>query len=195
MMPNPLFESEHNPQLSEILSQLSVLSERVTYLEDKLMLVADTHRYVKLQGFLREGNFKDADRETTNIILDISGCDSRDSLSPEDIQKFPCHALTVIDKLWVNYSQQRFGFSIQLGLYRGLGGSIETLRTQDTPILKSFAEKVGWYTDDKLQFDHYDNWDFSLAAPVGCFPAAWWKSPYGLKMVTYFFTRLIKCDL
>ncbi|MFN9318845.1 MAG: GUN4 domain-containing protein, partial [Microcystis sp.] len=26
-------------------------------------------------------------------------------------------------------------------------------------------------------------------------PALWWKSPYGLKMVTFCFTRLIECDL
>lgn len=194
-MSNQPPETEITSQLSAILNQLSSLSERVANLEDKLMMVTDVDRYAKLQKLLAAGKFKEADQETTNIMLEVAGHGDRDSLSPEDIQKFPCNAIAVIDRLWLTYSEKSFGFSVQLRIYESLGGSLDNLRTQDTKILQSFATQVGWYANDKGQFDNYDNWNFTLTAPVGCFPAAWWKSPYGLKMVTYFFTRLINCDL
>jgi hypothetical protein len=59
----------------------------------------------------------------------------------------------------------------------------------------AFAQQVGWLVEGKLRFEDYDHWDFSLNAPAGIFPAIWWKSPYGLKMVTFFFIRLLDCRI
>lgn len=69
------------------------------------------------------------------------------------------------------------------------------LRTQDRKIMGAFAQQVGWVVEGKLRFEEYEQWDFSLNAPVGSFPAIWWKSPYGLKMVTFFFIRLLDCKI
>lgn len=45
------FTPETNPDLSEILTELQSLKEKVTYLEEKLKLVSDIDRYSQLQDF------------------------------------------------------------------------------------------------------------------------------------------------
>ncbi|CCQ62656.1 GUN4 domain-containing protein [Crocosphaera watsonii] len=185
---------ENTPDLAEILSELHSLRNKVTNLEEKLKLVSDINRYSQLQEFLKAGNFKEADQETSRVILDAVNR-SRDDLTPNDMKQLPCTILQVIDKLWRDYSSDRFGFSIQLRLYTEVGGSSDTLRAQNMGILEKYGDRVGWRKNGKWQGDNYPNWDFSLSAPEGSFPAIWWKSPYGFKMATFCFMRLIECDL
>ncbi|MFM6253057.1 MAG: GUN4 domain-containing protein, partial [Dolichospermum sp.] len=44
------------------------------------------------------------------------------------------------DKLWVKYSDGRFGFSVQKRIYQGLGGT----REYNQEIWLKFGDKVGW---------------------------------------------------
>lgn len=178
-------------QLTELYNQLQ---ERVTQIETQLMLLPDIDRYQQLQNFLEQGDIKAADKETARLMLEIAG-EHRESLTPDAVRKFPCDVLAIIDRLWLKYSQGRFGFSVQLQTYISLGGSVDTLRTQDQKIFETYGEQVGWRCDNKWQGTEYDNWHFSFDAPAGCFPAYWWKSPYGLKMINYFFIRLLDCQL
>ncbi|MGK7884681.1 MAG: GUN4 domain-containing protein [Crocosphaera sp.] len=191
---NPAITPEETPDLAEILSEIKSLKDKVTNLEEKLKLVSDINRYSQLQEYLKAGKFKEADQETSRVILDAVNR-SRDDLTPNDMKQLPCTILQVIDKLWRDYSNDRFGLSIQLGLYIKVGGSIETLRAQNMGILEKYGDRVGWRKNGKWEGGNYDNWDFSLSAPEGTFPAIWWKSPYGFKMATFCFMRLIECDL
>jgi hypothetical protein len=177
-----------------LTQQLQALSQRVEQVENQLVLIPDIDRYGRLQELLMAGDFKGADQATTQIILEALN-KTRDTLNPETLAALPCTVLTVIDRLWRNYSQDRFGFSVQLAAYQTVGGSIDTLRTQDRKVMGAFAQQVGWVVAGKLRFEEYDQWDFSVNAPVGSFPAIWWKSPYGLKMVTFFFIRLLDCQI
>ena len=190
----PAITPEETPNLAEILNEVKLLKDKVTNLEEKLKLVSDINRYSQLQEFLKAGNFKEADQETSRVILDAVNR-SRDDLTPNDMKQLPCTILQVIDKLWRDYSSDRFGFSIQLRLYTEVGGSLDTLRAQNMGILEKYGDRVGWRKNGKWQGDNYPNWDFSLSAPEGSFPAIWWKSPYGFKMATFCFMRLIECDL
>ena len=190
----PTAELENSNQISEVLHQVSILSERVALIEEKLKLIPDLDRYGKLQEFLAAGNFRQADQETSSVILEAASKD-RETFTPEDMQKFPCNILQVVDRIWRNYSQDRFGFSVQLQLYQEVGGNSDTLRAQSGEMLQKLGDRTGWRIDGKWQGDNYENWDFSLAAPTGCFPAIWWKSPYGMKMANYCFLRLITCNL
>jgi hypothetical protein len=187
-------DTELNPQLTEILTEMKSLSKRLSQIEDKLLLVTDLDRYGKLQNLLTQGKLKEADAETTKVILEVVA-KQRDNLTPEDMLKFPCNVLQVIDRIWKTYSQNRFGFSVQLQIYLDVGGNIDTLRAQNVEILEKFGDQVGWRQDNQWQGNTYEQWDFSLNAPVGSFPAMWWKSPYGLKMATYCFMRLLECEL
>lgn len=193
-MSEPNQEVDINSQLAAILKELSALSQRVALIEGQLKLIPDLQRYGKLQEFLAAGNFRQADVETANVILETAG-KSRDTFTPEDMQQFSCNVLQVIDRLWRDYSQSRFGFTVQLQLYQKAGGNADTLRAQSADLLQKLGDVNGWRVDGKWQGDSYEQWDFSLAAPVGCFPATWWKSPYGLKMVNFCFLRLLECQL
>lgn len=185
---------EINPDLSEILGELQFLKDKVAKLEEKLKLVSDIDRYSQLQEFLKARNFKEADLETSRVILDAVNR-SRDDLTPNDMKQLPCNILQVIDRLWRDYSGDRFGLSIQLRLYIEVGGSLDTLRAQNMSILEKYGDRVGWRKNGQWQGDNYPNWDFSVSAPEGSFPAIWWKSPYGFKMATFCFMRLIECEL
>jgi len=187
--------TETETRLDKLEQQIKDLTNVVTELKEQLILLPDLQRYGQLQKFLHQGDFKSADIETTKIMLDIVEED-RDNLTPDDVSKFPCNSLKVIDQIWQKYSEQKFGFSVQLKTYYQVGGNVDTIRSQDIQVMREFAKKVGWFDEqNQPRSPDYDNWDFSLSAPNGCFPAHWWKSPYGLKMVTFFFARLIACDL
>jgi hypothetical protein len=155
--------SDINAQLQDILAQLQSLTERVALIEARQMLVPDIERYGKLQQFLAEGNFKEADAETLRVILEAAG-KTRDTLTPEDMMRFPVNVIRVLDRLWKNYSGDHFGFSNQVKLYFAAGGDINTLRTQDAETIRKFGELVGWRNKDEWRIDDYDHWDFSLAA-------------------------------
>ncbi|MDV2999017.1 MAG: hypothetical protein N5P05_000623 [Chroococcopsis gigantea SAG 12.99] len=184
-----------NTQLADVLRELQFLKDKVADIEGKLMLVPDIERYGKLQQALSIGDLKGADLQTTAVILETAG-KNRETLTPEDMSTFPCNVLMVIDRLWKTYSHDRFGFSVQLALYQSAGGSINSLRRQDMEVLRKFGEQVGWRENEEWVIrSTYDTWDFSLSRSPGSFPAAWWDSPYGVKMVTFCFLRLLECNL
>ena len=114
------------PKQSKPLS-LDALSERVERLEQKLdralLLLTDVYRYQKLRDFLEAGNWKEADQETTRIMLEIMNKNSLDDIIPDEIMIFPCSALSLLDQLWMSYSKDRFGFSVQQQIYTRLGGN------------------------------------------------------------------------
>ncbi len=174
-------------------SQLFTLPERVTKIEDTLLLVADVYRFKQLQELLAAGDWRQADRETIQVILSVTKAPDLESISPNDVRQFPCNELHVIDRLWTNYSQGRFGFSVQAQLYQSVGGSLETTIAQDYSVIERFGDRVGWRVNGNWQ--KCDDLDYTLNAPIGCHPSRWWNSPFGAKMTNYFFARLITCEL
>jgi len=90
--------------------------------------------YTNLREFLANGMWKEADRETGRIMLEVAGREK--DLDNESIDNFPCEILRTIDQLWVEYSVGRFGFSVQKGIYEEMGeGYIG---------FTDFARRVGW---------------------------------------------------
>ncbi|MGB3534400.1 MAG: GUN4 domain-containing protein [Microcoleaceae cyanobacterium] len=182
---------ERIEQLENQLNQVLSLSERIDAVESDISLVPDVQRYDKLRKCLAEKRWFDADTETIQLIITIAGETELEELTPEEIASFPCGALRVIDNLWSKYSQEKFGFSTQLKIYKEVGGDLETTLEQNQAIVEQWGEKVGW-RDDK-RWLKCDQLDYSLNAPIGCHPSRWWNSPFGSKMTNYFLARLIRC--
>ena len=114
--------------------------------------------YTKLNELLAAGQWQEADEETFTIILEITGADKRGYLTNQDIQQFPCHALSTINQLWIKYSSGKFGFSVQKRIYEQLGKD-----------LMAFAERIGWRVSNRWQ--SYNELIFNQNAPIGHLPA------------------------
>ena len=96
--------------------------------------------YRKLRDLLKAKKWKEADEETRVKILKVANRESEGWLRWEDAENFSCQDLGTIDKLWVKYSNGKFGFSVQKQIYQGVGGSKE----YNWDDYKKFADKVGW---------------------------------------------------
>ena len=178
---------------SSSTDEIKQLKEKIASLEEKLLRVSNIYRYETLQNLLKENKWLEADKETVRLILAIAGQEKIENLRPEEIALIDCSELQVIDRLWQNYSDDRFGFSIQAKIYQDLGGDEQTTIEQNTDLIEKWGDKLGWRKSG--------NWlkcsdlDYSEDAAKGGLPGLWWNSPYGSKMTNYFLARLMKCNI
>ncbi|NJK38133.1 MAG: GUN4 domain-containing protein [Oscillatoriales cyanobacterium RM2_1_1] len=175
--------------LEELTQQIAQLETKLT---QALELLGDIYRYGKLRDFLLTGDFRAADEETTLVMLEIAGHGNHEQMTPEDVLQFPCSAIQLIDQLWLKYSKGRFGFSVQNRIYQELGGT-DDITLIDMNLLHRVGDRLGARANN--QWIPYNDLDFTLSAPEGCFPAKWWDSPYGAKMIIYFSARLMACGI
>lgn len=169
------------------------LLARLVRLEEALTLITDVNRYQRLQRLLQAGDLAAADEETVHVILQEAGESNRENLTPDAVKRFPCSVLQVIDRLWLKYTDGRFGFSVQLKLYQEVGGTLDNALSQDLGMLRKLGERLGWRENN--QWKTIDQANYQMDDPVGCYPVVWWNSPYGAKMVNYFLIRLFTCEL
>lgn len=76
-----------------------------------------------LRDLLASGKWREANKETerlleltTNRAMGLARNQERRGLDPKTLRCIPCSILRTVDQLWVQYSDGRFGFSIQLGI-------------------------------------------------------------------------------
>ncbi|MGV2390617.1 MAG UNVERIFIED_CONTAM: GUN4 domain-containing protein [Microcystis novacekii LVE1205-3] len=99
-------------------------------------------------------------------------------LKIEDIDNFPCEDLATINQLWLQYSQGKFGLSVQKRIYESLGGSGNYESNKNGMILeqKSVGELI-------TKWLYYNQITFSLKAPSGhsshpCVGCGWWHNSF-----------------
>ncbi|NES71501.1 MAG: GUN4 domain-containing protein, partial [Okeania sp. SIO2D1] len=109
-------------------------------------------KYFKLREFLAAKNWKEADYEIYHVMLQVAGREEERWLRVEDLEKFPCEDLRIIDQLWVQYSDGKFGFSVQKKIYKDLGGT----REYNREVWEKFGKKVGWYINESWQEVKYE---------------------------------------
>ncbi|MGD1713062.1 GUN4 domain-containing protein [Dapis sp. BLCC M172] len=73
--------------------------------------------YTKLRNLLAEGKWTEADFETYRVMEKLAGRESEEWLRAEDVENFSCQDLGTIDKLWVEYSNGKFGYCVQKQIY------------------------------------------------------------------------------
>jgi formylglycine-generating enzyme required for sulfatase activity len=172
LLENPLLYEELIQD--DILKNLSVISDargtnfQVT--QEQWMQVYELRKSqiesYKLRNFLAEGKWKEADEETARLMFKIADREKERWLRVEDIEQFPSSDLQTIDRLWVEYSNGRFGFSVQKQIYQSLGGTKEF----NQKITEAFWDKVGLIINNQPYWSQYDNLTFNLSAPVGHLP-------------------------
>jgi hypothetical protein len=123
--------------------------------------------YRKLRDLLKAKKWKEADKETRFKILKVVNRESEGWLRVEDAKNFSCQDLGTIDKLWVKYSNGKFGFFVQKQIYQSLGCTKEYNRDD----YKKFADKVGWRKGGKWLY--YSELTFSEKHYTGHLPLGW----------------------
>jgi hypothetical protein len=132
-----------------------------------------------LQDLLIQQKWREADLETAVVLLQICDRHTEGWLRISDLENFPSCDLHYIDRLWTNYSKGHFGFSIQQSLWQNLGGTVDA--SYETWC--EFCDLVGWYNQGTWRA--YDRLNFSLNAPRGHLPAAYWEMGLGAQRLYY----------
>lgn len=117
--------------------------------------------FTNLRNLLRDGKWQEADIETGEIMRKITNQQTV-LVDNNAINNFPCKDLRTIDRLWLEYSNNHFGFSIQKKIWLELGGKID----DETNI--KLSERLGWFKKGK--WIDYPQLIFNIKAPAGHLP-------------------------
>lgn len=125
--------------------------------------------YNHLRYCLEAGEWRDADIETTRVMLAIMGEEEGKRFDETKLLNFPCKDLQIIDRLWLEYSNGKFGFSVQKRIYAEIsGGEINRNGWHE------FSKRVGWRDSNNINYDPEANWirstTYDTSAPVGHIP-------------------------
>lgn len=113
--------------------------------------------YSTLQDLLAAGKWEEADLETAAVMLKVARREKAGWLDCEHMENFPAEDLSTIDRLWVKYSNGRYGFSVQKCIYEACG--------KDYVL---FGDRVGWRL--KGNWLWWNDLTFTSYAPPGHLP-------------------------
>ncbi|MEM1172440.1 MAG: GUN4 domain-containing protein [Cyanobacteria bacterium P01_H01_bin.35] len=149
-------EIQKSPKISVSPTQKNQ-QPRQNFISNNVPLVsARGVNYEKLRDLLAAGKWEEADIETHKVMLKVAGREKIRWLDTTSIDNFPCEDLRTIDKLWVKYSNSKFGFSVQKQIYQSLGGTRENGKN----IWYDVVNQVGWRQGGKWLC--YSDLTFSL---------------------------------
>ncbi len=123
--------------------------------------------YSKLRDLLKAGKWKEADQETAKVMFQVANRNKEGWFRIEDIDNFPCTDLRTINQLWLDYSEGKFGFSVQKEIYHCLGGT----RDYNREVWEAFGDAVGWRKGGSWLY--YQDLTFLREAPSGHLPVAY----------------------
>ncbi len=136
------------------------------------------YSYSQLENLLAHGEWKEADRKTSSVMLKVAGREEEgwlgNWLGNDSIQKFSCTDLRTIDNLWVKYSDGRFGFSVQKRIWESVGGTPDA-----EEIYRRFGDRIQWRVNNNWLTD--EELTFSVEAPEGHLPAPFVRSVLRLR--------------
>jgi len=144
--------------------------------------------YTRLRDLLKAQDWKAADQETYEVMIRAVNRESGKGLTPDDLLNFPCTDLLTINRLWVNYSHGRFGFSVQKQVYVECGAQLNGDYPGDN-IWYEFGDKVGWRVNGS--WIYYKDVTFSNSAPQGHLPS--FVLEFACFMVSSLASRIAKC--
>lgn len=121
--------------------------------------------YIRLWRKLKQQQWRAANEETHRCLVKADG---RENIEPDllDMKRIPLVDLQSIDALWRKFSNQRFGFSVQLEVMQKVEQNLEY-----------FGEAVDWRRNNS--WINYEFVDFSAKAVPGHLPVfpgiiGWW---------------------
>ncbi|CAK0863592.1 unnamed protein product, partial [Prorocentrum cordatum] len=117
--------------------------------------------YSKLKDLLSSSDFRGADQETRDLLIQLGGpaAVKRGWVYFIEVRTMPVADLQTIDSLWQHYSKGKFGFASQRKIWR-----------QCREQFDKFALEVSWFTDKWKNRNWPDDFIYSVDAPSGHLP-------------------------
>jgi hypothetical protein len=139
--------------------------------------------YADLRDLLAAQHWEAADQETFRCMYEVMPRKGGNiALEKQEVEKFPCLDLRTIDRLWVKYSNGKFGFSVQKEIWQSCGSPTDYNRDW-----RKFGVAVGWRKKGDVigestlgifgndgEWSDYEKLTFDLAAPKGHLPVQSW---------------------
>ncbi|MBD2424428.1 serine/threonine-protein kinase [Phormidium sp. FACHB-1136] len=146
--------------------------------------------YTRLRNLLKVGKWRAADKETYEVMIRAVGKKSGEWFTRDELLNFPCTDLRTIDGLWMQYSQGKFGFSVQKQIYVKSGAELNGKYPGDQ-VWHEFCNRVGWRKGDS--YLHYEDLKANpYFSPIGEFPG-WGGGRVGGDILL--FSRTETCNL
>ena len=172
-----LFADKHNPArfrqgFHKMLAvQYNEAADKA--FEFKLRQVKDKlfYTYLHLEDYLRQGQWIEADKETTWILYQVMVSKGYEYWG-EMLRNFPSEILNKIDQLWINYSRGHFGFSIQKHIWESISEGRPGITYQHTK-WSEFCKQIGWVEKKRETNIDYINLPFTKNSKQGNLPALW----------------------
>jgi GUN4-like len=150
--------------------------------------------YRKLQDFLDTGKWREANKETWEVMLIATNRERKGWIDSDSFKKFPCKEIQAIDRRWINASEGQFGFSVQMKIWKECGCP---MRYNDD--WRKFLDRIGWCHEGEYNPHPKFNLDIS---PLGELPLsidvasyrAWDASGQRQWDGISFFQRLLNCS-
>lgn len=133
--------------------------------------------YKLLQDLLVRQEFEEADRVTLAKLCELAGPTAvkRKWVYFTEVEQFPVVDLHTIDRLWLIYSEGKFGFSVQRRLWLSLGQNWD-----------KFWPRIGW-KDDNIWTRYPGGFIWDLSAPDGHLPLS--NQLRGVRMMSSLLTH------
>ncbi|MBD2425591.1 serine/threonine-protein kinase [Phormidium sp. FACHB-1136] len=142
--------------------------------------------YTRLRKLLKAQKWRKADRETYEVMIRAVGKNSGDWFTMDELWNFPGTDLHTIDRLWMKYSQGKFGFSVQKHILIECGANPDSW-SLDKGVWEEFKNRIGWDRDSNWQSYYARNFNLS-PSPYGRFPLQWAVAGWGgLKTSQFWF--------
>ncbi len=125
--------------------------------------------YTNLRDLLAAKKWKEADQKTTGLMLTAAKREQEGYIDDDSAQKFSCEDLRMIDQEWLAASDGKFGFSVQLAIYKQTGNPIGDYNQE---AWTRFGDAVGWRVNGNWKEYSDLNYRSALLAPQGYLPIA-----------------------
>ncbi|MEL7355779.1 MAG: GUN4 domain-containing protein [Cyanobacteria bacterium J06560_6] len=107
--------------------------------------------YQQLEKYMIEGNWRAADLYNYRVMIQARHKRYGDYFTGQELITFPCADLLRLDRLWVQHSGGKFGFSVQKDIYVQCGGKLDG-KYYEKP-WAHFFRAVGWCKEGSAKYD------------------------------------------
>lgn len=125
-------------------------------------------KYSRLVNYLASASWREADEETYQLMINMAGKEEGQWLDADDFMTIFHEDLSTLDKLWLKYSNGKWGFTIQQRIWEdhciaGSNKNNETLMGD----LVGWRKNGGWLRYDQVTFDLHNSLPGELPCRMG----------------------------